>query len=153
MCMSAWMHYLYTTCIQCLNRPEGGIGSPGTGVLDDCQPRHACWKLNPCPLEVQPVLIAIKSSLQPPQCGIFNVFGCCWFSPLLYSPPSPWPLLYLYGPSPQSPFCFPITGLCLYFYLAAPLVVESRGFYILSCSINVQFANIFSKTVSCVFFH
>lgn len=35
--MSAW----------CPKRPEEGIGFPGTGVKDDCEPPFGCWTLNP----------------------------------------------------------------------------------------------------------
>ena len=33
-----------------------GVRSPGTGITDSCELPCACWELNPCPLEEQPVL-------------------------------------------------------------------------------------------------
>ena len=34
--------YMYTICVQCPQRPEQGIGSPGTEVTDDCEPLSEC---------------------------------------------------------------------------------------------------------------
>lgn len=35
-----------TSCVQCLQRPEEADSSPGTGVLDDCEPSCWCWESN-----------------------------------------------------------------------------------------------------------
>lgn len=42
-----------------------GVGSPGTKVTSRCEVPFGCWKLNPGPLEEQPVLLTAKPSLQP----------------------------------------------------------------------------------------
>ena len=39
-----------TMCMQCPQRQEEGIGSPGTGVGDGCRLPCDCWELNPGPL-------------------------------------------------------------------------------------------------------
>ena len=38
--------YLSTTYMQCPQRPEEGVRSPGTEVTDGFEPPHGCWKLN-----------------------------------------------------------------------------------------------------------
>ena len=35
-----------TICMQCLQRPKEGMGSPGTGVKVDCKLPCGCWGLN-----------------------------------------------------------------------------------------------------------
>ena len=49
----------------CLQKPERGVGSPGTGVIDGCELSHGCWELNPGLLEEQ-LLLSTESSLRPP---------------------------------------------------------------------------------------
>ena len=41
------------------------IGSPETGVIDGCEPPSWCWKLNPGPLEEQPMLLTTEFSPPP----------------------------------------------------------------------------------------
>lgn len=55
-----------TTCKKCLQGPEQGTGSPGTGVADSCELPWRCWDSNLGPLEsapncwVSPTLLKIK---------------------------------------------------------------------------------------------
>lgn len=59
--------YEYFACM-CVCAPciclvlEDSIGSPGTGVTDDCEPPCGCWKWDLHPLEEQAVLSATDSS-------------------------------------------------------------------------------------------
>jgi hypothetical protein len=46
-------------CILCPRRPEEGVGSLGSGVMD------GSWKSNTDPLEEQPVLLTTESFLHP----------------------------------------------------------------------------------------
>jgi hypothetical protein len=57
------VHHIYTWC---LRKPEKGIGSPGTGATDDCEPSCGCQKSSMHPLEEQPVLLTM-SHLSSPQ--------------------------------------------------------------------------------------
>lgn len=34
----AYIYVTRTVCMQCLWRPEEGVGSPGTGITDGCWP-------------------------------------------------------------------------------------------------------------------
>lgn len=36
--------YMYLVCICCQWKSEEGVGSPGTGVVDDCELPCGCWK-------------------------------------------------------------------------------------------------------------
>ena len=45
--------YVYHMYAWCQWRPEEGIGSPGTGVLDGCEALYECWDPNPGPLKEQ----------------------------------------------------------------------------------------------------
>ena len=45
--------------------PEEGIGSPGTGVTDGCEPPCGCWEQSSCPLEEQQMVLIAEPSLQP----------------------------------------------------------------------------------------
>jgi hypothetical protein len=38
-------------------RPEEGIRSPETEVIDGCETAYGCWELNPSPPEEQKVLL------------------------------------------------------------------------------------------------
>jgi hypothetical protein len=58
-CMHACMH------VWCLQRPEEGTRSPGTGVTNDCKPPRECWESNPDPQQEQPVLLTVEPFLQP----------------------------------------------------------------------------------------
>lgn len=46
-------------------RPEEGVGSPGTGVTDGCQLPCGFWESNPDPQKEQPVLLTAGPSLHP----------------------------------------------------------------------------------------
>ena len=48
-----------------LRRPEEGVGSPGTGITDGCEPPCGCWESNPGPLEEQPVLLPTADLSSP----------------------------------------------------------------------------------------
>lgn len=41
-----------------------GVGSPGTGITDNCELPCGCRELNPRPLKQQPVLVTDEPSLQ-----------------------------------------------------------------------------------------
>lgn len=47
---------VHHVCASCLQRPEGGIGSPETAATDGCDPPCGCCGLNPDPVEEQPGL-------------------------------------------------------------------------------------------------
>lgn len=51
--------------MQYLHRPEGGIGSSGTGVNEGCEPPCEYWEQNLSLLKKQPMLKTTDSSLQP----------------------------------------------------------------------------------------
>jgi hypothetical protein len=63
--MSVAFICLCTTCALSPWGPEEDMRPPGTGVTDGCELPCGCWKLNPGPLEEQPVLLTAKPSLQP----------------------------------------------------------------------------------------
>lgn len=63
--MSILFVCMSTTCVQCLQQPEEGVTTPGTGVNDGCEPPCRCLELNLSPLEKQQVLIMAKPFLQP----------------------------------------------------------------------------------------
>lgn len=46
MCEGFAYRCLCTTCVQCPWRSEEGLGYPGTGVIDGCEPPCGCWKFN-----------------------------------------------------------------------------------------------------------
>lgn len=48
-----------------LQRSEEGVGSPGTGVIEDCELACGCWELNPSSLQVRHVFLTMEPSLQP----------------------------------------------------------------------------------------
>jgi E3 ubiquitin-protein ligase NEDD4 len=56
------MHHIQEWYLQ---RPEEGLGSPGTGDVEDCEPPCGCWDLNSGPSEDQSVLLTAEPSLQP----------------------------------------------------------------------------------------
>lgn len=53
MCMNTLHICVSTMYVQYPQRPEEGAGSPGTAVIDCCEPPFVCWKSNPGPLEDQ----------------------------------------------------------------------------------------------------
>lgn len=48
-----------------LKEAEEGVEFPGTGVTDHCEPTCGSWRWNMGPLQEQPVLLTVESSLQP----------------------------------------------------------------------------------------
>lgn len=48
----------------CLQKPEGGIGSPGTSNTGGCQLPCECWEPNPRPLQEQHLLLTADPVLQ-----------------------------------------------------------------------------------------
>jgi hypothetical protein len=48
-------------------RPEEGAGFLETGITGGCEPPCGCWKLDPGPLQEQPVLL----TAEPPYLRIF----------------------------------------------------------------------------------
>ena len=56
---------LSTTLMQCWQRPDERVGSPGTGAINGYGLSCVCWESNPGPLEDQSVLLPAEPSLQP----------------------------------------------------------------------------------------
>jgi len=54
---------MYHVCASCPQRPEKGIGYPGTGVIEGCEPPCDYWELNSGPLGDQPGPLTAKPSL------------------------------------------------------------------------------------------
>ena len=65
--MGALLSQMSTYYMQCLQRPEEGIGSPETGVLNSRKLTCGCWESIPGPLEEQLVLLTLEPSRQPPK--------------------------------------------------------------------------------------
>lgn len=55
--------YVQHVCAWCPRRSEEGVGYPRPGLMDNCEPPCRCWKLNPDPLQEQPVLLITGPSL------------------------------------------------------------------------------------------
>lgn len=49
-------------------RSEGGIGCPGTGIMDDCKPLTGCWELDLGPLLEQDVFLRAENWVPLAQC-------------------------------------------------------------------------------------
>jgi hypothetical protein len=67
-CLS-YFYFMYRSALfACMNVPnawsEEHTGSPGTGVVDNCELPCGCWELNPGVLQEQPVFLTTESSLQ-----------------------------------------------------------------------------------------
>lgn len=58
--------------MQCLHRPEKGVGFPGTAVMDGYVLQCRCLELNPRPLEEQSVLVTAEPSLYAVLHNFFN---------------------------------------------------------------------------------
>lgn len=52
-------------CEECLNKPEGGIRSPGIGVVGSDELSCGCWELSPAVLQDQKVFLTAEPYLQP----------------------------------------------------------------------------------------
>lgn len=48
----------------CLRRLEAGVESPGTRILDSCEPLYGCWE-STLSLQEQSVSLTADSTLQP----------------------------------------------------------------------------------------
>ena len=70
--LPARAYILYTMCVYCPLKPEEGVRTSGTGVMDGCRLPCGCWELNSGPLEEQPVLLTTEPSLQPQKSVFFN---------------------------------------------------------------------------------
>lgn len=57
-----YVHYMCTWVPQ---KSEKSIKSPGTKVMDGCDPPRGFWKLNLSPLREQQVLLTGEPSVQP----------------------------------------------------------------------------------------
>lgn len=55
---------VYTTCVQCPQRPVEGVGSPGLGISDSCESLYSFWELNSNPLTEKQMLLTSEPSLQ-----------------------------------------------------------------------------------------
>jgi hypothetical protein len=64
-----------TVCMLCK-----GVGSPGTRVIDSCEPPCECWELNLGLLKVQPVVLIAEPTLQKHEFGVFCLFVCLFFT-------------------------------------------------------------------------
>lgn len=82
-CLSTYVtgYYIY---IWCPKSSEEGVSSPGSGVMDLCEPPCGCRELNPGPLVEQPVrltaepfLPSLKNSLPRISKLNFNIRPCC----------------------------------------------------------------------------
>lgn len=58
------VHAPHTMCMQCSQRPEEIIRSPGTGVIDGCEVPYGWWGSNQGLLEEQTVVVTVEPSLQ-----------------------------------------------------------------------------------------
>lgn len=58
-CMHVYEYHVHAWCPR---RLEEGIISSGTVVTDECEP-CGCWKLNPGPLQKQPLLLTSELPL------------------------------------------------------------------------------------------
>ena len=65
-------------CMQCPQRPEEGIGTPGTGVTDNCELPCEYWESNLGLPEEQTVLLNIEPFLHPVL--IFEALSHCLLS-------------------------------------------------------------------------
>jgi len=99
--------------MQCLQSPEEGIRSPGTGVRDSCELPCGCWESNTSPLEEISVLLIIEPSPQSPLLSLL-----LHFVPLaLVSIPSTLDT-FLLPPTPPVPICL-APGFCLSVHLGS----------------------------------
>jgi hypothetical protein len=51
------------------------IGIPGTGVMNDCEPKCGCWEWNPGPLQEQQGLLTAKCLSSPCHVNCNMVFS------------------------------------------------------------------------------
>ena len=52
-------------CVQCPQRSEEGVESPGTAFIDGCEPPYRLWELNSGPLQEKQVLFVMVASPAP----------------------------------------------------------------------------------------
>lgn len=73
--MGVCLHiYMCTTCIQCLQNPEGGFRSPRTDITNSCKLLCGCWELNLGFLRKSEVILNTKPFLHPPPTFIMYMF-------------------------------------------------------------------------------
>ena len=63
--MSILLTCMYTICTPG-EKSEGGIGPPGTGVIDGCEPPCGYWKQYLGPLQKQLTFLTVGLDPQPP---------------------------------------------------------------------------------------
>ena len=63
MCMGVHTYVCICIYMQCPQKPSD---SPGTGVIDGCEPQYGCWELIPRPLENQQELLTTEPPLSAP---------------------------------------------------------------------------------------
>lgn len=61
--------HIYTICMQCLWRPEEGIGLPGSEVTNSREPPCGFWGSKPGPLQEPPMLLTPELSISPSSPG------------------------------------------------------------------------------------
>lgn len=65
LCVRSVCLHVCTTCVPCLQRPEGVVSSPGAGVIDNHETPCQYREPTPRPLQEQPVLLTMETTLQP----------------------------------------------------------------------------------------
>lgn len=84
-CFVAFCFYIYfvlqcvcnhTMSMQCPWRSEGGVGSLGTTVLDDCEPQCGCWELESEAL-ARSASVADLGAISSPILTLLGYIGQC----------------------------------------------------------------------------
>lgn len=57
--------YIYMCVFMCLQRPEKGVRSLGSGVTDGCEQPCGLWELNRGPLQEQAMLLTMSRLHRP----------------------------------------------------------------------------------------
>lgn len=60
----AWV-CICTACMSSALKVGRSIRSPGTGIVDNCEPPCKCWDSNPGPLQAQPVILTDRPLFSP----------------------------------------------------------------------------------------
>lgn len=58
--------FILFTCACACESQKGGVGSPGAGVTDGCEPPCRYWNVNLGPLKDQQLLLTTETSVWPP---------------------------------------------------------------------------------------
>lgn len=74
--------YVHHMCVWFQQRSEEGIGSPGTGATDGCEPPCECWDSNPGPLQEHrtlssPVFVLLFSEVGSHETHASMELGLC----------------------------------------------------------------------------